>query len=692
MSTYTPNYTDFNLSPFTGMTRKSWVDAGKYLLEGIFRHIPDLDSPVLVPRREMKITYPHPSAPKERQELERRAEIFEGLARSFLLGSVLIKEEPDLELCGIPLSEYYKRQILRCVTRGDELYVGNYTELVELSGTKDPFCCFQQTVETCALVTGLWASREQIWDRFSPEEKGRVTDFLSDYAHANTAPQNWRFFNMLDLAFLSNEGCPVDEALMLDHAQALLSDYAGDGWYRDGQSFDYYSCWAFQVYAPLWNSWWGYEHAPEIAAAFEEHSHELMKTYCRFFDRDGFVNMWGRSCIYRFAAISAFAGNLFLKKPSVDCGWARRIASGALLQFLSRDDFLEDGVPSMGFYGQFGPMIQSYSCAESVLWLAKAFLFLHFPEDHPFWRAEEREGDWEGSIPKKPKATVLDGPGLLFTNHPSDGSTLLRTGKVMKQKEDLDGIRNYAKLSYHTKYPWEGPVFSGGVFRGDVESMQYMLQDGMEGSLKAGNALFWAGERDQILYRKLFFGLSPETEMHWVQAMDLADFVLPCGIFRADRLHLCKRPVKVTLGSYGFPDNGTEILRKEKDGQKAVILTGKDHIGRHKQMAMTIFAGFEELEVVESSGSNPDSPRSLILLAKVQLNRQYDAAEPYALLSQVITRDGGEPFSEEELFPVKEIGFSDRFQRGAYGPAVIRLLSGEERIIDFTGMEGRLML
>lgn len=31
---------DYNLSPYTGMTRKHWLDAGRYLLEGIFGTFP----------------------------------------------------------------------------------------------------------------------------------------------------------------------------------------------------------------------------------------------------------------------------------------------------------------------------------------------------------------------------------------------------------------------------------------------------------------------------------------------------------------------------------------------------------------------------------------------------------------------------------------------------------------------------
>ena len=116
---------------------------------------------------------------------------------------------------------------------------------------------------------------------------------VDSYARANTVPQNWRLFNMLDMAFLHMEGYPIDHEIMMDHAQAILNYYAGDGWYRDGHAFDYYSCWAFNVYSPIWNLWYGYDHAPYLAKKFEEHSNKLMETYGDFFDQDGFTNILG---------------------------------------------------------------------------------------------------------------------------------------------------------------------------------------------------------------------------------------------------------------------------------------------------------------------------------------------------------------------------------------------------------------
>ena len=296
---FEPKTLDYNISPYTGLTRESWIEAGEYLLTGIFQHIKRMEDPVVMPRKETKITYPHLQAPENVQEVERKAEIFEGLTRSFFIAAPMIYNIPELELCGYKLREYYKNQILSACVKGNPFYVGNYEEMQELTGHSDPFRCFQQTVETCALVIGLWMSKAQIWDTYTREEKDQIAAFLTSYAHANTVPQNWRLFNMLDMAFLHMEGYDIDKEIMLDHAQAILNYSVGDGWYRDGHSFDYYSCWAFNMYAPLWNLWYGYENEPEIARRFEENSNKLMETYGDFFDRDGFTNMWGRSNIYR---------------------------------------------------------------------------------------------------------------------------------------------------------------------------------------------------------------------------------------------------------------------------------------------------------------------------------------------------------------------------------------------------------
>ena len=49
-------------------------------------------------------------------------------------------------------------------------------------------------------------------------------------------------------------------------------------------------------------------------------------------------------------------------------------------------------------------------------------------------------------------------------------------------------------------------------------------------------------------------------------------------------------------------------------------------------------------------------------------------------------------FTEEELFPIKEIVYTDAENCGGYGPVVLRMKDGSERTIDFDGIEGKMSL
>ncbi len=696
---------DFNRSPYTGFVRQTWIEAGEYLLEGAFSNIRTPEDPMIVPRTEISVTYPHLGAPENQLERERRAERFEGLTRTFFIAAPLIKDRPGLTVHGLNLREYYKNHILRSCTPKDPLYVGDYRTLQRLTGQeKNAHACFQQTVETCALVIGLWITEEQIWSTYTKKEKGIIADFLSDYAHSYTVPQNWRLFNMLDLAFLHQHGYRIDRNIMRDHAMSILNYYAGNGWYRDGMGFDYYSCWAFQFYGPLWCDWYGYAEEPELAEAFEKRSNELMKTYDRFFDEKGHVNMWGRSSIYRCAATSAFDGNFFLKNSTADPGLARRISSGALLQFLGREDFLVGGVPSLGWYRQFSPLVQGYSCAESPYWLGKAFLCLHLPADPPFWTARENNGVWSKMHAGEVTETLLGGPGMCISNHASNGATILRTSKVEKGVGDLHGMWNYSKLCYHTAYPWEAtPQFDPAgrsIAVGQLQSQQYTVYETDTKSLKHANVTFYSGQKNGVFYRRQYFDYDPGTENCWLYGINLADFPVPYGLLRVDRHRIFRRPVEFTLGSYGFPDpmEDTRVQHfsqgsyNENLRAQCIVLKGHDAEGREKQMAMTVYGGWQELDLVKSEETNPDSAHSIVLYAHTALEHEYDSREPYLFISQVLTREDHEDFTQEELFPIRELVLADSAGTGGFGPIVLKMQDGTEKTVDFDQMEGKLML
>ena len=678
---FTPENPDFKTSPYTGMTRRHWIAAGKYILEGVFRHVRTMDDPVLVPRYETEVTYPNRNTPAWKVQ----AEYYEGLARSFFIAAPLIAIEPELEIAGKKMKDYYKDHILRTCTPGDSQYVLSYSDMDR--DAKPSFCLhtYQQTVETCAVVIGLVSTKAQIWDSYTKEEKDVIASFLRDYAEGTTATQNWRLFNMLDLAFLDMMGYPIDKDIMREHAQAILAYYAGQGWYRDGHSFDYYSAWAFQVYGPLWCKWYGYEKEPWLASQFEANSNELMKSYDRLFDSDGHVTMWGRSNIYRNAATAPFAANFMLRKSTCNPGLAKRITSGALLQFFGRDDILYEGAPVLGFYGPFTPMVQSYSCAESPLWLGKAFICLELPEDHPFWTATEENGVWDSMEKGESLETVLDGPGMALVDHHDNGTMELRTGKVVKRVGDDNGRWCYAKLSYNSRYPWQCDAPDGR------SAASYLLVEPDIGKREQINSILWSGQRGGVLYRRAFFGLETSGDMHWTSAIDLADFPVPRGLVRVDKLRLFHKPVEVILGSYGFPCPDATWQLLEKDGAKAIVLTGHGSDGRLRHLAMTVQDGWDGLRVEKGTDTNPDTRESFVIYAHTSREKVF-AYEPYVLISQVITGEGDEPLNEDEIFSIKAVEYTDSGKCGGYGPVTLTLRNGEKRIIDFSGIEGRLMI
>ena len=133
---FQPETLDFEKSPYTGLVRESWIETGKYLLEGIFQNIARFEDPVVLPRKETEITYPHKNASPDALETEKKAEMFEGLARSFFIAAPLIHDDPELTVCGYSMREYYKNQVLRTCTPGDPVSAGTYGQLQAMNGNQ----------------------------------------------------------------------------------------------------------------------------------------------------------------------------------------------------------------------------------------------------------------------------------------------------------------------------------------------------------------------------------------------------------------------------------------------------------------------------------------------------------------------------------------------------------------------------
>lgn len=659
---YKINNPDYSLSPFTGMTREHWIGSARFLIDGVMKHIDDMNDPIRLPKQH-QISYPAPDDPPWKF----KAAEYEGLARTFMAAAPVIEEYPGWTSRGKNVRDYYANQILSATDPASPNYLWKISELKKEYGNHQHY---QHTVEGAALVIGLMASREQIWESYSSDEKNQVAGFITDYAHNRTLSHNWRYFNLMMLSFLRLNGYPVDETAIRDHLQHLMAYYTGDGWYRDHLDFDFYNPWAFQFYGPLWCSWYGYEFEPVIAGIIEKRHNEFMKTYPRFFSRKGHQCMWGRSIIYRAAASAALGSAFLLKSTDADPGWTRRIASGNLMQFLGRPDVFHRDIPNLGYYRSFEPLVQNYSCAASPFWIAKIYAALSVPSDSPFWTAKENENHWGSG---ETRSVILMGPGLHITNFDGEGTSEIRPGKVQ------NALPYYNRISFNTDFPLEVDSAEGAT------AMTYSLKEhGSDKPFTVPLKLLLIGEENGVLYRQFNMGVG--DDYFGPTRIDLAEVMLPRGVLRIDRLRIGPKH-ELHLGHYGLPHLEGIVPKihtiHDAGEYSALIAEAGD-----RTLAMTIISGWDELDHMEHNGLHPESDTSTVIFARRQRDRDYSGME--LLVSVMLHASGESDFTGDELNPVRKLSLmgwtSSRHPCGAN----IVLKDGREFNIDFGNIEGRL--
>ncbi len=619
--TFTNPAPDYRISPCTGMTRQGWIAAARYLLEGAFSYVRNPDDPMYFPKQLDK-TYPRDDAQVPTAKLE-------GLCRTLFLAVPLLREDPRLTLNGVDVASYYRRQLVNLTDPASPTFIprqsgGPAQSLVEFGG----------------LAISLSLIPDILWDPLTQEQKDRLADTMLSYGNGPTIHSNWMFFNVFVISFFKERGYPVNERRLRENLDGILKLYRGGGWYNDSPAYDYYSMWAFQTYGPLWARLYGHL-CPECAAQFLENQRPLADNYPYMFSTDGRMNMWGRSIPYRFAAVTPLALLGFREDPSVNYGWLRRIASSTLLQFLQNPDFLQDNVPTMGFYGPFAPAVQIYSCRGSVYWCGKAFLSLLLPPDNPFWTAVENNGPWEKEFRKGQVYNRFQPEtNLLVTDYPDCGGAEMRSWCHVRVADDWQKFRsseNYDKLAYHTEFPWmaDGP-------RGEV-SMNYATLNA-KGEWEVLRLYTFRGFQDGI-YRR-----DAELETDSTLRYRLADIPLPGGVLRVDKV-VSPFPTKVRLGHYALPETGGTPLAEEKSPEvkDAVILRNGTY-----RLALVPLRGWETVAASYPEGLHPVSRRCGLVMAETNVEKD----EEKLLVTLMLWKKGDKEFTKEELSPVKEVKVS----------------------------------
>lgn len=614
--TFTIPQPDYQLSPYTGMTRQGWIDAATYLLDGAFTYIRTIDDPMYFPKQFDK-TYPNNEGEVPTAKLE-------GFCRTLFLAAPLLKENPDLVLNGIKVAEYYRHQLLNLINPASPSYIRHRN-----GGPS------QILVEFGALAISLSTAKNVLWDPLTQSQKDELAATMLSYGNGPTIGSNWMFFNVFVISFFKEQGYKVNDGRMKDCLEKLLALYRGEGWYNDAPAYDYYSMWAFQMYGPIWAKMYGHFY-PEYAAQFMKNQHDLIDNYPYMFNAEGKMNMWGRSIPYRFGAVVPLALLGYQQDNSINFGWMRRIASSTLLQFLQNPNFLEDNVPTLGFYGPFEPAVQIYSCRGSVYWCAKAFLALLLPEDNPFWTAKENNGPWEKEFKKNHVYNKFQpATNLLITDYPNVGGAEMRSWcheTVAADWQKFRSSENYNKLAYHTEFPWMADGKNGEV------SMNYATMND-KGAWEVLRLYTFKSFENGIYRRDAVLETNNKIQYK------LADIPIPNGVIRVDKVSV-PQPTTIRFGHYTLPlkDNETIVTEESRKIKNATIISNGEY-----KLALVNLNGWDKSFVVTPEYLHPVTDKCGLIMSESHVEKD----EYFVTLT--LWKKGNKSFSKKELSPIKSV-------------------------------------
>ncbi|MRX69557.1 hypothetical protein SAMN06265349_106260 [Flavobacterium resistens] len=633
---------DFNASPYTGMTKQHWRDAAIYLLEGAFSYVHSMDDPMKFPKQEGK-SYPA-------NENQVPTEKLEGLCRTLFIASPLLKENPNLVINNIKVADYYRYQI----TKLTDPINPSYIEPRAKNGGPS-----QKLVEFGALALSLMTNPDVLWKPLPQSQKDDLAKIMLSYGDGPTVDSNWKFFNIFVLSFFKDQGYSVNEKLLVEYLEKSLKHYRGNGWYNDAPAFDYYSMWAFQMYGTIWSEFFGKKYYPDYAAKFATNFSDLKDNYPYLFSKNGEMIMWGRSISYRTGAVVPFPLMGFYDNPDTNFGWMRRISSGVIKQFLTHPDFMKDNVPTLGFYGEFEPAVQNYSCRGSVFWMGKIFLGLLVPDNNPFWTSKENNGDWETKFKKDEVYNKYQGEShILITDYPNIGASEVRAWcheKVSSDWQKFRSTENYNRLSYNSAFPWQADGENGEV------AMNYVIKN-KKSEWEAFRLYTFKEYENGIYYRNAVL----ETDENI--RFDLADIPLPNGILRVDKNN-SNKPIEMRLGHYALPKLGKEIITTKKtiEGKEVTIIDN----GKY-QLAMIPLLGWKKSEIVDAKGLHPESKESKVI--NVVANSESNKPAIYATL--MLWKKSGDKWNNKELVPLK-------VSEQTNGTISVEFKNGIKKLIEF---------
>jgi len=312
----------------------------------------------------------------------------------------------------------------------------------------------QLLVESGDFAVMLWLSRARVFVRLNAAEQAQVLAWLAQVDGQGTYYDNWVLFSALAQTVRLRLGQAVPLAELDANLDTASAFYRGDGWYVDGagEEFELYNAWMFNWHFLHWAAIDG-DRRPELRALVLSRAASFLASFPHFFGANGAYPAWGRSLVYRFAAVAGFATGYQLGITASGPGLLRRLSSGCIRYFYEHGLLdPEEHFVRQGFHSNFPPAGEAYISPGSVYWCCHGLYALSFAADDPFWTAPEEplpveRGDFDIALPA---------PGFALSGRRATGQVLLLNSRS-GQEHDAPGhnyTSKYGKLVYSSHFPF----------------------------------------------------------------------------------------------------------------------------------------------------------------------------------------------------------------------------------------------
>ena len=544
---------DFALSPYTGWTRAHWEYILARMTYGYSKIAEQSGSPA-------RVLYPD-----DRRGLPDSVDAIESFARIASAWGAWLRNPANPAIIKFQDHEVNLETLLRQAFLDGTNLSNLYTYWGDI-GHLD-----QRIVESADIAVAIWMSRERVFNKMTSAEQAQIIAWLAQVDGKGTYTDNWILFTAMAQAVRHHLGFPSPEDDLDNRLMQIGEFYRGDGWYVDGPTdeFELYNAWMFGWHYLLW-AWIDGDRRPDHRELVLERGRSFIDGFLHFFGANGSYPAWGRSIVYRFAALAPFAVGHFLKIAPDDPGLLRRVSSGCIRYFYDRGLFDTDGhFVRQGYHGDFPPAGEAYISPGSPYWCCHGLFALTFDRDDPFWTATEtplpvERDDYE---------LVLPAPGFVVSGQKNTGQVLLLNSR---SGQEYDAPRHnytskYGKLVYSTHFPFNVLPTHGSYA---PDAMISLTRDGQTFGHRTHTRT--GGVAPGFMWSKFDEVIDNELQPLWVGVMLWGDIqirltvirpTLPVMAFEAPCALGCEQSAKVSR--FSDPSAGWEYA--EADGRAIAI-------------------------------------------------------------------------------------------------------------------------